>query len=54
MEKTYLVLTQRKIYPDLTKSEMERKVACLKELAIPYDIFEEFEIRKVVYRKIKL
>ena len=54
MEKTYLVLTSRKIYSDLSKSEMERKVVCLKELAIPYEIFEEFEIRKVVYRKIKL
>lgn len=54
MEKTYLVLTQRKVYPDLSKSEMERKGACLKELAIPYELFEEFEIIKVVYRKIKL
>lgn len=54
MEKTYLVLTMRKLYSDLTKSEMERKVSVLKELSIPYDVFEGYEIKKVVYRKIKI
>lgn len=51
MEKTYLVLTLRKLYSDLTKSEMERKVSVLKELNIPYDVFEGYEIKKSCIEK---
>lgn len=53
MDRTYLVITSRKVYADLTKEQMERKVFCLNELGVDYELFESVVITKIVYRKIK-
>lgn len=54
MQTKYMVLTSRYVFRDLTYKEMVRKVECLKEIFIPYEVFEEVEIVKVGFRKIKI
>lgn len=54
MENRYLVITSRYVFSNLTKEQCERKVACLKELNLKYEVFEEFVIKKVVYKKVNI
>lgn len=54
MQIRYLVLTSRYLFRGLTYAEMKRKVECFKEICIPYEVYQEVEIVKVEYRKIKI
>ena len=53
MNNLYMVATSRQRWCGLTEQQMKRKVECLKELCIPYEVYLECVIKKIAYYRVK-